>query len=232
MDGMIERIVGHDALLAHIHILALEGHLAERFEQRLALDPVLTPLLQELIASDDAAVAELAMSVLAAEARFMQSHRRMELPLAELPANLLSAALQLAEEIADPRAHRGLSALQESYDEATTRLGLLERLVLSMRRAAVACLAFDRAGLALFASGLAMLAGSPRAHIILSCSESQSPRLGLALRAAGLDLAGIERQALFIGVMDPACNALGTITPQAAQRQLAESLTALPIERA
>jgi hypothetical protein len=220
VNVIIERLVSHDTLLAMIHNLALESQLAERFEQQLSLDPVLSPLMQELIASDDPVVAELAMNTLTAQARFMQSQRRMEMPLEELPAELLSAAVASADGIGHPDSERSLESLRREYDEAATRLSLLERLVAAMRRASVACLSFDRAGLALFASGLAAHAGEERAQAIISCNEQQTLRLALALRAAGLDMESIERQVLLIGAASPAYRAIGDLTAQQAQTQL------------
>lgn len=229
IDAIAQQLATDAALLAHIHNFALEGQLAERFEQRLSLDPVLSPLLQELIASDDAVVAELAMNVLSAQARFMQSQRRMELPLAELPADLLSTAIRLADGLCEAGSARDLAALQASYDEAATRLGLLERLVAAMRRAVVACLAFERAGLALFASGIAAHTGAARAQVIISCNEQQTLRLALALRGAGLDPQGIERQLAVIGgAPSPALAMLGDVSAQQALQYLAETRASTP----
>jgi hypothetical protein len=225
VEALAERLGADDALLAHVHTLALESQLAERFAMRLSLDPVLSPLLQELIASDDPAVAELAMMVLAAEARFGQSQRRMALPLGELPADLFHAALQAGAEAGggtDP------AQLAASYDEAATRLGLTRRLVAAMRRAVVACLAFDRAGLALFAEGLAVLTGVPRAGVVLACHEGQAARLALMLRAAGLDRAGIERQLLLISAPGPELREIAELSAEAARARLGESLGAPP----
>ncbi len=231
-DVLAERLASDDALLAHVHSLALEGQLAERFEQRLSLDPVLSPLLQELIASDDAIVAELAMTALAAQTRFLQSQRRMELPLTELPADLLRAAIKHGESLADPPLATGLAALASGYDEGATRLALLQRLVTAMRRAVVACLSFDRAGLALFAQGLAALGGVPRSQAVLACHDGQAAHLALALRAAGLDVAGIERQLLLISApIGPQLLAIAQLAPQQARAQLAAGLAAAVPER-
>lgn len=231
IDALAESLAGDDVLLAHVHALALEGQLAERFEQRLSLDPVLSPLLQELIASDDAIVAELAMTTLAAQARFIQSQRRMELPLGELPAELLHRVIARSQS-RDPSPERQrLAALAASYDEAATRIGLIERLVSAMRRAAMACLAFDRAGLALFAQGLAALAGVPRAGAVLACHEGQAPRLALMLRAAGQDSAAIERQLLLISAPGALLRDVAELTAQQARARLTDDLTASSAER-
>lgn len=197
------RLIAEEALLAHLHALALESHLAERFEQRLSLDPVLSPLLQELIASDDPVVAELAMGVLAAQTRFMQSQRRMELPLSELPADLFALAMKCGQDLAHPGAGSALATCKDHYDEAATRSGLFVRLITAMRRAVIATLSFERAGLALFASGLAAASGQTRNAVVLACHEAHGATLALSLRAAGLDLAAVERQVMLISVLTP-----------------------------
>ena len=88
LDPLADALMADEALLAFCHVLAAEGLIAQRLQQRHAIDPVLSPLLQELIASEDTAIAGLAMSTLAAQSRFVQGQRRMELPIAELPLNL------------------------------------------------------------------------------------------------------------------------------------------------
>ncbi|MBA4008405.1 MAG: hypothetical protein C0486_06475 [Erythrobacter sp.] len=188
LDALAESLTGDEALLAHCHALATESLVAERLHQRHAIDPVLSPLLQELIAAEDPAVAALAMTTLAAQSRFVQSQRRMELPLGELPAELFHALLARAQDGA------GLARIQADYDEATSRLGLLARLVAAMRRGAVAALALDHAGLALFASALASETRSPRGEVVLAAHEGQGVRLAVLLRAAGLAVPAIERQ--------------------------------------
>jgi hypothetical protein len=194
-ETMAETLAGDPALLAFCHALAAESQLAERLHQQRGIDPVLSPLLQELIASDTPAIAELAMNALAAQSRFIQSQRRMQLPLSELPAELFAAVLGTGTD------HAALAPIKQDYDEGASRLGLLARLVGAMRRGAVAALALDHAGTALFASALAALAGQARAHAVLACHEGQGLRLALMLRAAGLEPGAIERQFL---TLDPA----------------------------
>jgi hypothetical protein len=192
LDALADSLIGEEGLLAHCHALASESLIADRLQQRHAIDPVLSPLLQELIAAEDPAVAALAMTTLAAQSRFIQSQRRMELPLGELPAELFHALLGRVRDGADSSA--GLARLQASYDEGASRLGLLARLVAAMRRGAVAALALDHAGLALFAAALASETRSPRGEVVLACQEGQGVRLALLLRAAGLAAPAIERQ--------------------------------------
>lgn len=184
-------------LISFCHALASESLLAERFQQRHGLDPVLSPLFQELIASEDSAIAALAMAALAAQSRFIQSQRRMALPLGELPAELFHAMIAHATSGAgSDTAQAGLARLQAGYDEGASRIGLLARLVAAMRRGAVVALALDHAGLALFASALAAQTRLPRDSAVLACHEGQGARLALALHCAGVGLPGIERQFL------------------------------------
>ncbi|WP_086619921.1 hypothetical protein [Erythrobacter tepidarius] len=210
-EVLAETLAADAALLAFCHALAAESHLAERLHQQRGIDPVLSPLLQELIASDDPMVAELAMTALAAQSRFIQSQRRMQLPLGELPAELFDGVLKRGGE------SQRLSLIRQSYDEGASRLGLLARLVAAMRRGAVAALALDHAGPALFASALATLAGLPRCHAVLACHEGQGTRLALALRAAGLPPQGIERQFLALFPTAPMPGGLAALSPDRAR---------------
>lgn len=216
-DALAESLFADPALLAHCHALAAEGLIAERLHQRHAIDPVLSPLLQELIAAEDPAVAALAMSTLAAQSRFVQGQRRMELPLGELPAELFHALAARADGDAALR-------LAAQYDEATSRLGLLARLVAVIGRGAVAALALDHAGLALFSSALAATTRVPRAEAAIACHDGQALRLALLLRAAGLSLAAIERQLPLTGTghaAGPLPRTLGTLAPERAAALLA-----------
>ena len=214
-DALAEALAGDGALLAHCHALAAESQLAERLHQHRAIDPVLSPLLQELIASDTPVIAELAMNTLAAQSRFIQSQRRMELPLGELPAELFHTIT--AAHVPGADAARRLNA---AYDEAVSRLGLLARLVSAMRRGAIAALALDHAGPALFASALAALSRASREQAVLASQEGQGARLALMLRSAGLGSEAIARQFLLI---DPAARPLrdlDAISPERARMLL------------
>jgi hypothetical protein len=187
LDALTGALIDLPGLLGHLHALALEWQLAERLQQRLALDPVLPPLLQALLASDDATTAALAMNLLAAQARFTQTQRRMQLPLNELPADLLHGALLALRTFAgEPQAGAAEAAIRAGYDESRTRLALIARLVTGMGSGAVAALALSHAGVSTFATALAMASGQDRDVVILSASEGQQMRLGLTLRAAGL----------------------------------------------
>ena len=87
-DALAQALFEDTDFLAHAHALTLEAQLAERLQRRSGIDAVLSPLVQELAAAREMDMAALAMAVLAAEARFLQHHRRMELPLGELPGDL------------------------------------------------------------------------------------------------------------------------------------------------
>jgi hypothetical protein len=187
--------------LAHAHALTLEAQLTERLQARSGIDAVLSPLVQELVAAKEADMAALAMTVLAAEARFIQHHRRMELPLGELPGDLFHAALLLLRSHAgddDEAAAKAERALRERYDEGAGRLGLLTRLVVALGQKAMRALAIDHAGLAVFSTALAMASGQDRAVTVMSFADRQFARLALALRAAGLKQQAVEEQFLYL----------------------------------
>ena len=169
-------------LLGHLHVLALEWQMTQRLSDRLGLDPVLSPLLQALIASGDAEVATRAMKLLAAQARFAQSQRRMQLPLGELPAELAHGVLAVLE----AEAAGASAALRARYDESATRLGLIAQVITALGAGALAALAPAHAGVSMFATALAMATTQPRDVAILAMQDGQAARLGLSLRAAGL----------------------------------------------
>lgn len=188
-------------LLAHCHALALEGQLAARLEARNAIDPVLSPLLQALIASDDPATASAAMSLLTAQARFVQRQRRMELPLGELPADLFHQVLVAWRKLigdGNVEAPATERRLRGEFDERASRLGLLSRLVAGMGGGARAALSIGHAGAPLFLSALAIAANQPRDLAVYSINDRQLARLALTLRAAGLKPTEVEEQFLYI----------------------------------
>lgn len=219
LDPPVERLIEDEVLLGFCHALAAESLIADRLQQRIAIDPVLSPLLQELIAADDVTVASLAMSTLAAQSRFVQSQRRMELPLGELPPELFHRLIGGMKDRAQNTSV--LERLVETYDEATSRIGLLARLGAAMRHGAVAALALDHAGLALFASALASATRQSRTDTVLACHEGQGVRLGLMLRAAGQDAGAIERQIMLIDPAGKMPRALGTLSPERAAALIA-----------
>ena len=197
-----DRIAADPAFLAHCHALALEWQLAGRLQRRNQIDPVLSPLLQALIASDDATTASNAMALLAAQARFVQQQRRMELPLGELPADLFHHALvtwrELASEEGSEKAEKAERQLRETFDESAGRLGLLARVVNGMGQGALAALAMGHAGAAIFLTALAMASDQERDLTVVATNDRQLARLALSLRAAGLKPKDVEEQFQYI----------------------------------
>lgn len=200
--ALAERLLAESGLVAHCHALAVEAQVAARLEKRSGIDPVLSPLLQALIASDEAPVASAAMAALTAQARFVQQQRRMELPVEELPADLFDRVIAkwfggLADPGSEP-ANAAASALRRGYDESASRLGLLARLVAGMAAGVQAALSLSHAGLALFLSALAATSRQERGLIVIATNERQIVRLALALRAAGLKPGEVEEQFLHL----------------------------------
>lgn len=200
--GLAGRFHDCPVLLGHCHALALEWQLTCRMESNCAIDPVLSPLIQGLVASEDSGLASAAMAALAAQARFAQAQRRMELPLTELPGDLFHETLLVwrgyngnAESDILTRAE---TRIRGSYEEAAGRLSLLARLVAGMADASDAALSIENAGVALFLTALASRSGQSREMAAVSTNEHQMARLALGLRAAGLSPEAIDLQLLTI----------------------------------
>jgi len=197
---LCDLLVENEALVAHLHALALETQLSERLHARFGTDAVLTPLLQAQIASSDPDLASLAMRFLAAQARHSQSQRRMKLPLLELPGDHLHHALLSLRSLefgGDPEAcERAAQAVRRDYREASTRLGLASLLLARMGPGAVDALSINHAGVVLFATALAMGAGMDRDAAILATHETQAARFALALRSAGTKVSSVREQCL------------------------------------
>ena len=198
-DVIVHAFIADHAFLSHAHALALEWQLTERLQGRLALDPVLSPLVQALIASPDGGTSAIAMALLAAQARFVQNQRRMQLPLSELPADLLHTALKALrapEGIEEIHRVSAETAIRVQFDESRSRLGLIERLIIGMGGGASAALSITHAGAAMFLSALSLASGQNRDTAVLSTNEGQLARLALALRASGLKAQAVEEQFL------------------------------------
>ena len=189
-EDLAQALFEDSDFLSHAHALTVEAQLIERLHTRSGIDPVLSPLIQELVASKDGGAAGLAMAVLAAQARFQQHYRRMELPLRELPGDLFHRALVLLREgaVADDGAAAEIAErqLRDEYQESAGRLGLIARLVMGMGQKATRALAIDHAGLSIFATALSMASGQERTLAVLSFAERQYARLALSLVASGL----------------------------------------------
>ncbi len=204
IDALRQYLSTESAVLSHLFAAAMEWQLTERLEATNAVDPILNALLQELIAAEHAELAELAMKAMAAQSRFVQTQRRMQLRVTELPAELFNLVIRRAmvfvRETHSDLAPSGVQALKRNYSEGETRLGLLARLVKAMNQGAIAALDLEHAGFAFFASALGVLTSQPRELAILSCSDNQGARLALGLRATGLDTDAIENQFAMLGM--------------------------------
>jgi hypothetical protein len=195
-DDLTASLIEDDALLAHTHALTLEAQLIDRLRDRSGIDPVLSPLMQELLADPDPEVAATAMALLAAQARFMQQSRRMELPLGELPGELFHRAL-LAFGDSEVRVVAA-AKLRDSFVERDGRLGLLTRIVMVLGSKANRALAIEHAGLSIFATVLSFASDQRRATTVLTMADLRVARFALALRVAGLQQRDLEEQFLLL----------------------------------
>lgn len=229
IEALAARLVGCEPVIGHIHALALEWQLTERLQSRLALDPVLSPLLQALVASSDATTSGLAMHLLAAQARFCQQQRRMRLPIYELPGDLLHEALvALTAGVSDDegRAERAAATeaqIRAAYQEGSSRLGLIAQIVTGMGGGALAALSITHAGAAIFLSALSFVSSQERDVAVLATNESQVARLALSLRAAGLKSEAIEEQLLALHANVPLPKDFGRLGADRAAAILAVS---------
>ena len=187
-EALTEHFQSCSALLLHCHALAIEWQLTARLEAQVGLDPVLSPLMQRLIAEADPAVSSMAMAALASQARFAQSQRRMELSLGELPGDLLHTVLlawrAYCGESQSEAIARAESKLRQSFDERLGRLSLFARLIGT--RGGMEALVIEDAGVGLFFTALASRSQQSREMAVLSSHARQTVRLALGLRAAGL----------------------------------------------
>lgn len=197
-EKLVAALAADAGLLGHLHALTIEARFARRMQERAGIDPVLSPLLQELVATSDEAMAAAAMSSITAQARFVQQQQRMALPIGELPGDLFHAALVALQKTSgeDETVGSTLDRLRGAFDESLGRIGLFTRLCVRMGKGADRALDIGSAGLSLFATALAMAAGQDRSGTVLAFSDRQPARLALSLRAAGLREPEIEAQVL------------------------------------
>ncbi|MEL7688195.1 hypothetical protein AAG596_12470 [Citromicrobium bathyomarinum] len=197
-DALGEELARHAAFLGHCHALAIEWQLAERLRGRNGIDPILSPLLQSLIVSEDAELADAAMGTLAAQARFIEQQKRMEMPLAELPedqfANFISVWRRQRDDLSEDLATTVETRIRQMRAENEARLSLLDRTVARLDKRADVALSLTHAGAAVFLTALAHGAGQERDIVVVSTNDRQLVRFGLSLRAAGLNPAETRAQ--------------------------------------
>lgn len=229
-DELAHMLAENPAFIAHFHALALEWQLTERLQARLGLDPVLPALVQERIAASEADASAAAMSLLAAQARFGQTQRRMQMPLGELPGDLFHIALvTMRAFVGDDAGGDGYAlvaerTLRSRFDEERGRLGLLRRVLRAMGSEASQALAVEQAGVALFISALALGSGQTREAAIMATTEVQLPRLALSLSACGLRAEAIAAQFLAIHPEVTLPEGLATLRPDSAAAILTASV--------
>lgn len=197
-DALGEELARNAAFLAHCHALAIEWQLADRLRSRNGIDPVLSPLIQSLVASEDAELADAAMGTLAAQARFIEQQKRMEMPLAELPEDqflhLLAAWRSQREDVSEDLAATVAARVGRMRAENEARLSLLGRTVARLGTRVDVALSLTHAGVALFLTALARRAGQERDIAVVSTNDRQLTRFALSLRAAGLSAAEARAQ--------------------------------------
>lgn len=227
IDALAERLSEIETLRGHCQALAFEWRLALKLEEDIALDPVLSAGLQGLIDDGTSSAAPVAMAALAAQARFAQAQRRMQLPVGELPAELFHDALQAARDIAtgddSAAAAQAEARLRSRYDEGASRLALLARLAQDGLPATGPALALEHAGVALWLSTLAARSGEDRDRTACATADPLLGRLLLTLRAAGLAPAEAERQALRVRPDANLPRGLGDIGTREAAQWLGEA---------
>ncbi len=199
-EPLAEHFQESAALLSHCHALAIEWQLTERLEAEWSLDPVLSPLMQKLVADSRSSTSGTAMAALAAQARYAQAQRRMELPLGELPGDLFHELLvawrRYCGETRSDAVARAEAKLRQSFDESNGRLSLFARLVGG--QGGRAALNLEDAGAGLFFTALAGFSGQSRELAVLSSHARQTVRMALGLRAAGLEPRRIDEVLLRI----------------------------------
>ena len=202
-DALAAVLTENGDLISHCYAAGVEGAITQSLSANHGIDPALPALVQELIGSKDVQIAELAMAFMAAQARFAEGQRRGTAALFELPAELFDTAVSAwrtwAEDGGFEDAAGAEAKLRARYDEGSTRLGLINRLLSAIGAGSQVFSEIETAGLAVFASAIAKDAGQPRELVVLSCQTQQSLRLALALKASGRSSEAILRQFAFVG---------------------------------
>lgn len=219
VDALIAGLAEQPAVLEHLHALALEWRLALRLRDRAALDPALSPLIQEQIGAANPSVSTLAVNLMAAQARFCQQQRRMQLPLMELPGDVLNRAIRVMQGVAreaDADAVQAERIVRTGLDEKRSRLALLRRSVAALGERAGVSLVLAHAGAALFVTALALGAGCSREAAVFATAEGHETRLLLGLIACGLEESAIAAQFLAVHPGGTVPEGLGLVAPERA----------------
>ena len=195
-------LLRHDAFVRFAHMLALETQFLDRVEREAGLDPAMPPLTEALATASDSTLSEQARQLIAAQMRFLKQARPMSLPMGELPAELLHDILALWRSSASERGieitDRQMQDIIKPFDEAKSRLSLLDRMLFELNGASNTPVKLGQGGGSLFLSDVANRTGSSRADVALATTEDQYARLVLLLKAGGYPRAAIEEQLLII----------------------------------
>jgi len=191
-------LAGNRAVLTHCQALAAEWHLAAAVAARLALDPVLPPLVQHHAAT--------MMDLIAAQTRWFEAMRRMGLVPGDLPADLhnlvqaTASAARADHAIAESRTDRpdGDGGRGDGGRGDGGRLALLHHAIAGLGDDLDRALRVDEAGVSLFFTALAIASGHPRETVVLAAVEDDPVRLALLLCATGLSRDDVARQLLVL----------------------------------
>lgn len=186
-DAILRDVFANEALLSYTHAATLEYVLTCRLSDEADLDPALSPLLQDLAGRPDQTLSQLATSAISLQSRFLTDMRRMQMPLRQLPGDLLHTALAIGRAHSDNTllADAIDQAVQVSYDEAATRLGLLGLIVNVPGFPALRGLRLEDAGTPLFLSSLSAASSLGYEDAVMLTTRQQILRLALVLRGTG-----------------------------------------------
>ncbi len=213
LDRLFANLIQFSPLLEFCHATTLEGRLLKQLESSNAIDPVLSPLLQSCVASEEGDLAELAIAVLASQARFMQHYGRMELPLSELPDDVYDGMVS----------HAG-DWVRSDVDVrgGKCRLIMLAQLIDARNDHGKSGLSVAHAGASLFCSALAKMSGQSRTSAVLATDPEQTARLAIMLRASGLDAPAIGEQFGYLHGDLPTLESVETMRADRARKLLAD----------
>lgn len=220
-DDILHALLAEPRLLSFCHALSFEYQLTRHLAETADLDPLLPPLMQVLIASPDAATSHLAATCLAAQTQHLRSMERMQLPLRQLPADLLHITLNIARKRLKNSivAEAVEQAVRSTYDEGLTRQSRFSRLTTAPDFPNKRGWHLDKAGVPLFLTVLAMRSGTDFADAALLMSKGQMVRLALSLKSLGCPFKALQRN-LFLLHDEEALPVLASVTSAATDDML------------
>lgn len=201
-NSLAVRLASVPAILEHAYAASCEWLVTMRMQARSNVDPVVSPLLQCMIADRGIATSQSAMQFLSAQTKYAQDQRRMKLPVAEMSAALLPLLYGVWRDVAEQygvhyeeivQAERAVEARTAG---AMSRTNTISRFLTDVGNSR----AFSalEAGVALFVSAIATATKQHRDSVVMAMNEESPVRFALMLRAAGLSTNGIEEQFLAI----------------------------------